>query len=92
MNKAELMMAISEKSGVSKPEVEQVFSAVFEIIAEAMAKQEKLAVPNFGSFEGKIRAERKGRNPSTGAEILIPEAVVGSFKPSSQLKEIMNKK
>jgi len=38
----------------------------------------------------KIREERKGRNPSTGKEIIIPRAVVANFKVASQLKDKLN--
>ncbi len=90
MNKTELMAAIAEKAGITKDEAQVAFAATFEIIAEAMAKQDKIAIPGFGSFQGKIRPERKGRNPSTGKEIIIPQAIVANFKAAAQLKEVMN--
>jgi len=42
------------------------FTATFEIIAATTAKQDKIVISGFGSFQGKVRAERKGRNPPTG--------------------------
>lgn len=90
MNKAELIAAIAEKAGITKEQAQVAFAATFDTIADAMAKQDKVAVPGFGSFQGKVRAERKGRNPSTGKEIIIPQAIVANFKPATQLKELMN--
>jgi DNA-binding protein HU-beta len=90
MNKAELLVAIAEKAGITKEDAQLAFSATFEIIAEALAKQDKIAIPGFGSFQGKVRAERKGRNPSTGKEIIIPQSIVANFKAATQLKEMMN--
>lgn len=90
MNKAELLIAIAEKAGITREKAQLAFSATFETIAEAMAKQDKVAIPGFGSFQGKVRAERKGRNPSTGKEIIIPKAIVANFKAATQLKEMMN--
>jgi len=92
MTKAELIAAIAEKSGLTKSQAETTFNATFEMIAELMAKQQDVSIPGFGKFVTKTRAERKGRNPSTGQEIVLPEAVVASFKPASQLKDTINEK
>ena len=64
--------------------------AVNNAIAEVLSKQDKIMIPGFGGFSSKKRSERKGRNPSTGKEILIPETVVASFKSAAQLKEFIN--
>ncbi|OGT36171.1 MAG: hypothetical protein A3F11_09810, partial [Gammaproteobacteria bacterium RIFCSPHIGHO2_12_FULL_37_14] len=61
----------------------------FEVIAEAM-KNDKVMVQGFGGFSTKVREARKGRNPSTGMEMIIPRATVVSFKPATQLKETVN--
>ncbi len=90
MTKAEIIASIAEKSGLTKSQAESAFSATFETITELMVKQEKVMIPGFGGFSTKIRAERKGRNPSTGKEMMIPKAVVASFKPATQLKETIN--
>lgn len=92
MTKAELIAAIAEKSSLTKSEVENMFNITFETIAGLMAKQQDVSIPGFGKFVTKIRSERKGRNPSTGQEIVIPKAVVAGFKPASQLKETINEK
>lgn len=90
MTKAELIAILSEKTGLSKAQAESAFNMTFETITDLMTKEGKVMIPGFGSFSTKVRAERKGRNPSTGQEILIPKAVVASFKPASQLKETIN--
>ena len=91
MNKAEFITAFADKAGITKVEADVAFSAIFEIIAAELAKQEKVVIPGFGSFTSKVRAERKGRNPSTGKEMTIPKAVVAHFKAAAQLKDIINK-
>ncbi len=88
MNKADFIAAIAEKAGTTKTEV--IFSATFDTIIEALVKQEKIAIPRFGSFAIKVREERKGRNPSSGKEITIPKAVVIHFKASEHIKEMLN--
>lgn len=90
MTKAELIAAISEKTGLPKAQTEVTFSATFDMIAELLAKQEKVMIHGFGGFSPKKRKERKGRNPATQKEMIIPAATVVTFKPATQLKEIVN--
>ena len=90
MNKTEFIAAIAEKSGMSKADVEVIFSATFDTITGSWVKQDKIAIPGFGSFATKVRDERKGRNPSTGKEMTIPKTVVANFKAATQLKEVIN--
>lgn len=90
MNKSELIGLIAEKSNLTKAQAEIAFNSTFEVITETLIKESKVMIPGFGGFAVKTRAERKGRNPSTGQEMVIPEARVASFKVSSQLKELIN--
>lgn len=89
MTKSELIAAISEKTGLTKAQAESAFGATFEVITIAM-KNEKVMVPGFGGFSTYVRETRKGRNPATGMEMIIPKATVVSFKPATQLKENVN--
>lgn len=89
MNKAEFIAAIVEKTNLTKLQAEAACNAVFGTITEAMLV-DKIMIPGFGTFAKKVRAERQGRNPKTGDAIKIPKAVVATFKPAPQLKEIIN--
>lgn len=91
MNKNELIAAIAEKANFTKKQAEDALKAVFETITDSMMKQDKVAIPGFGGFQVKVREERKGRNPSTGKEMIIPKAMVVNFKAASLLKESINK-
>lgn len=90
MNKKELLSVIAEKSQLTLAQVDAAFLATFETIQQILVGQDSVAIPGFGSFSTKVRAERKGRNPSTGQAILIPKATVPVFKPGSHLKESVN--
>lgn len=90
MNKAEFITAIAEQAGLTKTQAEAAFQVTFAIITSALAKQDKVMIPGFGGFSSKVRAERKGRSPSTGKEITIPKAMVAQFKAATQLKETIN--
>jgi DNA-binding protein HU-beta len=90
MNKKELVSAIAAQSNLTLAQVEAALAATFDTIQAVMKEKDSVAVPGFGSFATKVREERKGRNPATGQEIIIPRAIVPVFKPGTQLKEAVN--
>ena len=87
MNKADLIHNISEKSGMSKKDVETVLNNFLGEVTEALSAGEKVQLIGFGTFETRKRAGRTGRNPQAGTEIKIPEANVPAFKAGNKLKE-----
>lgn len=91
MTKADFITNLAAKLNIAKTEADNVFSAVFETLTDVLMNQDKMMVPDFGTFSTKIREERTGRNPATGKEMLIPRAMVANFKPAPKLKEKLNK-
>ncbi|MBW2560628.1 MAG: HU family DNA-binding protein [Deltaproteobacteria bacterium] len=87
MTKAEFTGKIAERAGISKSEAAKVLDAVTGELTELLNKEQKITFPGFGTFKTIKRAERKGRNPRTGNEIIIPARSVVQFKPGSALKE-----
>jgi len=91
MNKAELIAAVAEKSGLTRKDSEKAVNATFDAITESLVKGEKVALVGFGAFEVKERAARVGRNPQTKEEIEIPASRVASFKVGKALKDAVAK-
>ena len=91
MNKAELIAAVAEKSGMSKKDTEAVVSATLDTITDALKTSEKVLLVGFGSFELKKRAARIGRNPKTKETIEIPASQVAVFKAGKALKDAVAK-
>ena len=91
MNKTELVASVAEKTAMTKKDVEKALNAVFASIEEALAKEEKVQVIGFGTFEVKAREARTGRNPQTGDEIKIPASKNPVFKAGKALKDSVNK-
>ena len=91
MNKAELINAAAEKTGLSKKDTEATISAAIDVITEALAQSEKVQLVGFGSFEVKSRAARIGRNPRTKEQIEIPASKTPVFKPGKALKDTISK-
>ncbi len=91
VNKTELVASVAEKTAMTKKDAEKALNAVFASIEEALAKEEKVQVIGFGTFEVKAREARTGRNPQTGAEIKIPASKNPVFKAGKALKDSVNK-
>ncbi len=91
MNKAELVAAVAEKTGLSKKDSEKAVNAAFDTITETLAAGEKVQLVGFGAFEVKERGERIGRNPQTKEEIKIPASRVPGFKVGKALKDAVSK-
>jgi integration host factor subunit alpha len=93
MTKAEIVEQIYEKvekDGFSKKEAAEVVEAIFEVIKRHLERGEKVKISGFGNFVVHTKRPRKGRNPQTGAEIVISGRRVLSFKPSQVLKKTIN--
>ena len=91
MNKTELIASVAEKAGMTKKDAEKAINALFSSVEDALAKDDKVQIIGFGTFEVKSREERKGRNPQTGKEITIPASKTPVFKAGKGLKDAVNK-
>ena len=89
MNKAELVDAIAAGSGISKADSKRALDAFIDATASALKSGGRVSLVGFGSFSVSERAERKGRNPQTGAEITIAAKKVVKFKAGTELSEKM---
>ena len=87
MNKADLISAVAEKTGMSKKDSESAVAAVVDVITESLVQGEKVQLVGFGSFEVKARAARIGRNPHTKETIKIDATKVPVFKAGKALKD-----
>lgn len=85
MVKKEFVKKIAEKLDKPLVEVERIVDVLFETIKESMKNEEQIVIKEFGRFEVVEKAERVGRNPQTGEQIMIKPKKVVKFKPSSNL-------
>ena len=87
MNKQDLVNSISEKSGLTKKDVETVLNSFLGEVTDALSAGEKVQLIGFGTFETRTRSARVGRNPQTGETLPIPASKVPAFKAGNKLKE-----
>jgi nucleoid DNA-binding protein len=85
MKKNELINALMERTGQDKKAVSATLDALTGVLTEIGSNQDSVTLPGFGTFKGKTRPARTGRNPSNGEQIEIPEKKLLTFKASSAL-------
>ncbi|WP_342743588.1 HU family DNA-binding protein [Desulfovibrio gilichinskyi] len=87
MTKAELVVKIAEKAGMTKADAERCLNYFLDTVEETLVSEGKLTLTGFGTFQVDERKERVGRNPRTGDEIKIPACKVVKFRPGKLLKD-----
>ena len=94
MRKADLVTAISEKTGVPKVDVLVTLETFFKEVKSTLSEGENVYIRGFGSFVIKKRAKKIGRHIKKNVAIEIPEHYIPSFKPAKifveQVKENVN--
>ncbi len=86
MTKAELISYIAKDCKCPKALAERTLNSTIHNISKCLKRKDKITLTGFGTFYVAKRKARKGRNPQTGAEILIKAASVPRFKAGKQLK------
>lgn len=86
MNKKDLILAVSEKTGQTQKCTAQVIDAALECITDTVAKGDSVTLRGFGVFDARKRAARTVMNLHTKEPIRYPETVVPYFKPGTELK------
>lgn len=92
MNKTDLIEVIAKHSGTSKAAAKCALGAIIDAITDSLSKGKPVTLIGFGTFVVSKRKQRAGRNPQTGAKLVIPAAKVPRFKPGKHLKDKINNK
>ncbi|HDR5270337.1 HU family DNA-binding protein [Bacillus thuringiensis] len=87
MNKTELTKVVAEKAELTQKDASAATQAVLDAITNVLAKEEKVQIIGFGTFEVRERSARTGRNPQTGEEMQIAASKAPAFKAGKKLKE-----
>jgi len=86
MTKEDMVAKIAKEADISKAKAGRALDAVLNGVTGELKRGRKVTFVGFGTFMVTRRAARKGRNPQTGATIMIPAARVPKFKAGSKLK------
>ena len=91
LTRSDITEAIYRDIGLSKQDASQLLESVLNHISEALIENRVVKLSSFGTFSPKNKRARVGRNPKTGIEADINARRVISFRPSSLMKEKINK-
>ena len=87
MDSKKLIDNISKATDIDRESVSTLVAALGDILVKAAAESDAVAMPSFGTFEVKKRAERISMHPGNGKKMLIPPKLSLVFRPSAVLKQ-----
>ena len=90
MNKAELIDAFADATGLSKAAASRSVDTVLEVITDALKNGNSVTLVGFGTFSTRRREARTGRNPRTGEPLQIGASNLAVFKAGKALKDALN--
>lgn len=91
MTKADLIEKVTALGDLTRRDGEVIVDTLFESVIGALQQDDKVEIRGFGSFRSRHRESRIGRNPKTGARVDVPAKRVPYFKPSKELRDMVNK-
>ena len=91
MTKSELIAYLAEENPhLYQRDVERIVTTIFDEIASALSRGDRVELRGFGAFSVKQREARIGRNPRTGAAVNVAAKRVPYFKTGKQLRDKLN--
>ena len=92
MTKAELVEKVTALGDLTRRDGEVIVDTLFDSVINALRSGDKIEIRGFGSFRTRQRNPRIGRNPKTGEKVDVPAKRVPFFKPSKELRDLVNPK
>src|SRR5271163_2517743 len=90
MTKADLIDEVSRLAELTRKDSEVIVEAIFDSVVRSLRAGDKIEIRGFGSFRTRQRKARMGRNPKTGEKVEVPAKKIPFFKPSKELKDLVN--
>jgi len=88
ITRSELVESLAEQFPQLLPrDVELAVKTLLDTMTQALAEGKRIELRGFGSFVMHHRPPRQGRNPKSGATVMVPEKHVPHFKPGKELRE-----
>lgn len=92
MTKAELVRAVSQKTGVDQVAVLATIEGMMEVVKDTLQKKENIYLRGFGTFDLKHRAEKTARNISKNTTLIVPAHDLPHFKPCKEFADAVSAK
>jgi DNA-binding protein HU-beta len=90
MNKNELAVQMVKDADLTKSAALKVIDTLVDVVTDELKQKDgKLTLVGFGTFKTIVKKQKKGRNPRTGAQIMIPQKRAVKFVPGKKLKDLV---
>ena len=90
LTKIDLISAIQTEIGCTYNRASDIVETLLEILKRTLESGEDVLITGFGKFQVRDKSRRKGRNPATGAEMILPARRVITFKCAGKLRDRIN--
>ncbi len=90
LTKADIVESIKDQFGFSRKQSVETVETLLEIIKKTLESGEDILISGFGKFCVKEKAERRGRNPATGGDLIMAPRKVVTFRCSGKLRDKVN--
>ena len=92
LTKARIVEAVVDTNGYTQRKAFETVEIILELIKSTLENGEDVLISNFGKFIVKQKAERKGRNPATGKDLMLAPRKRITFRSSRKLRDKINPK
>ena len=86
MVNADLVHRAMEATTLESPAAQEAVEALFDSVASALARGDRVVLRRFGILHTRPRRTGKARNVRTGEPVDIPRGRVARFRPATDLR------
>jgi len=91
LRRTDLVEKVHELLQIPRKEAAVIVELILDSMVRAVGRGEKVEIRGFGSFHVRQRRGRIGRNPKTGARVEVPPKKIFYFRPSKELRELIER-
>lgn len=89
MNKAQLIDAVANSTGMTKRSVADVLDAVLEEVMSTLKRGDNVTLTGFGTFRSVAQKASVKRNPKTNEPVNVPAKNVPRFRAGKRFRELV---
>jgi integration host factor subunit beta len=86
VTKKDIVRTIADQIGLPQLRTKELVQKTFDALIEALVREERVELRNFGVFQIKRREARMARNPRTGERVPVEAKSVVTFKPGKEME------
>ena len=91
LTKVQIIEEIMTRNGFNRKKATETIETLLETIKSTLESGDDVLISGFGKFCVKQKAERRGRNPATGGDMMLAPRKVVTFRCSGKLRDKVNR-